>query len=123
MKVNSRFNASISSDTYLYGFSLKPLANQPYIDVLVIKLSLAKKLVESLIRSDSDDRTRINSIYKAQEFNRELIKELGYSDIDIRNMIKNCTIETLLDTYTEPEIKQNRITSYISKVIKKFKGE
>ena len=88
MKDNSRINASINSDTYLYGFSLKPLSTQPYIDVLVIKLSLAKKLVETLIRSDSEDKTRISSIYKAQEFNRELIKELGYSDTDIRNMIK-----------------------------------
>ena len=109
MKDNSRINARINSDTYLYGFSLKPISTQPYIDVLVIKLSLAKKLVETLILSDSDDKTRINSIYKAQEFNRELIKELGYSDTDIRDMIKNCTIETLLNTYTEPEIKQNKL--------------
>lgn len=123
MKDNSRINARINSDTYLYGFSLKHISTQPYIDVLVIKLSLAKKLVETLIRSDSDDKTRINSIYKAQEFNRELIKELGYSDTDIRNMIKYCTVETLLNTYTEPEIKQSRITSCISKVIKKFKGD
>ena len=49
MKINKRINSNINEDSYLYGFSLKNLATEPYFYVLVIKYLLAKRLNEHLI--------------------------------------------------------------------------
>ena len=125
MKDNSRINANVKSDSYLYGYSLAPLADEPYLYVLVVKYTLAKKLMSTLILTDSDDKSRISAVHKAQDFNRELIKELGYSDTEISDMVKQCHIDYLMlnpDTCTEPETK-SFISELFTKLIRKIKGE
>ena len=126
MKDNSRINANVNSDSYLYGYSLTPLANEPYLYVLVVKYTLAKKLMSTLILTDSDDKTRISAVYKAHDFNRELIKELGYSDADIRSMVNQCHIDFLMlssDTCPESETKNSCIAGLITKLFRKIKVE
>lgn len=126
METTTRINANVKSDSYLYGYSLTPLANEPYLYVLVVKYTLAKKLMSTLILTDSDDKSRISAVHKAQEFNRELIKELGYSDTDIRDMVKQCHVDCLMlnpDTCTEPENKNSTISELITKLIRKIKGD
>ena len=126
MKDNSRINANVKSDSYLYGYSLAPLADEPYLYVLVVKYTLAKKLMSTLILTDSDDKSRISAVYKAQDFNRELIKELGYSDTEISDMVKQCHIDFLMlnpDTCTEPETKNSFLSELITKLFRKIKGE
>ena len=126
MKDNSRINANVKSDSYLYGYSLTPLANEPYLYVLVVKYTLAKKLMTTLILTDSDDKSRISAVHKAQDFNRELIRELGYSDTEISAMVKQCHIDFLMlssDTCPEPETKNSFITGLITKLIRKIKGD
>ena len=125
MKDNSRINANVKSDSYLYGYSLAPLANEPYLYVLVVKYTLAKKLMSTLILTDSDDKTRISAVYKAQDFNRELIKELGYSDTEISDMVKQCHIDFLMlnpNKCPEPETK-SFISELFTKLIRKIKGD
>lgn len=126
MKGNTRINANIKSDSYLYGYSLTPLADQPYLYVLVVKYTLAKKLLSTLVLTDSDDKSRINAVHKAQDFNRELIKELGYSDKEIGEMVKQCHIDVLMldpDKYSEPETKHSFLSGLITKLFRKIKGE
>lgn len=126
MKDNSRINANVKSDSYLYGYSLTPLANEPYLYVLVVKYTLAKKLMSTLILTDSDDKSRISAVYKAHDFNRELIKELGYSDTEISDMVKQCHIDYLMlnpDTCTEPETKSSFLSELITKLFRKIKGD
>ena len=126
MEATTRINANVKSDSYLYGYSLAPLANEPYLYVLVVKYTLAKKLMSSLILTDSDDKSRISAVHKAQDFNRELIKELGYSDAAIREMVKQCHIEYLMlspETCPEPETKSSFLAGLIIKLFRKIKGE
>lgn len=126
MEATTRINANVKSDSYLYGYSLTPLANEPYLYVLVVKYTLAKKLMSTLILTDSDDKSRISAVYKAQDFNRELIKELGYSDTEIGEMVKQCHIDFLMlssDTCPEPETKNSCIAGLITKLFRKIKGE
>ena len=126
MEATTRINANIKSDSYLYGYSLASLANEPYLYVLVVKYTLAKKLMSTLILTDSDDKARISAVHKAQDFNRELIKELGYSDTDIRLMVKQCHIDFLMlspDTCTEPETKNSFLSELITRLFRKIKGE
>ena len=126
MKDNNRINANVKSDSYLYGYSLAPLANEPYLYVLVVKYTLAKKLMSTLILTDSDDKSRISAVHKAQDFNRELIKELGYSDTEISDMVKQCHIDFLMlspDTCLEPETKSSFLSELITKLFRKIKGE
>ena len=126
MKDNSRINATIKSDSYLYGYSLAPLADEPYLYVLVVKYTLAKKLVSTLILTDSDDKARVSAVHKAQDFNRELIKELGYSDTEIRLMVKQCHIDYLMlspDTCPYQEPKTGLLSRLFTKLIRKIKGE
>lgn len=126
MKDNSRINASIKSDSYLYGYSLAPLADEPYLYVLLVKYALAKKLVSTLVLTDSDDKSRINAIHKAQDFNRELIKELGYSDTEISKMVKQCHIDILMlnpDKCPEPETNNRFLSRLFTKIIRKIKGD
>ena len=126
MKDNSRINANVKSDSYLYGYSLAPLANEPYLYVLVVKYTLAKKLMSTLILTNSDDKSRVSAVHKAQDFNRELIKELGYSDADIRSMVNQCHIDFLMlnpDTCPEPETSNSFLSGLITKLFRKVKGE
>ena len=126
MKDNSRINANVKSDSYLYGYSLAPLADEPYLYVLVVKYTLAKKLMSTLILTDSDDKSRISAVHKAQDFNRELIRELGYSDTEISAMVKQCHIDFLMlssDTCPEPETKNSFLAGLITKLFRKIKGE
>ena len=78
----------LKEDSYLYGFSLKNLATYPYYYVLVIKLLLAGRLLEQLLLEDSDNTARIRAICKAQSFNREMLRELGYSYKDIHKLLE-----------------------------------
>jgi hypothetical protein len=126
VKDNSRINANVKSDSYLYGYSLAPLADEPYLYVLVVKYTLAKKLMSTLILSNSDDKSRISAVYKAQDFNRELIKELGYSDTEISDMVKQCHIDFLMlnpDNCPEPETRNSFLAGLITKLFRKIKGE
>ena len=66
MKIQKRINSNINEDSYLYGFSLKNLATEPYFYVLIIKYLLAKRLNEHLILNDIDDKSRIDAVYKAK---------------------------------------------------------
>ena len=101
MKIQKRINSNIYEDSYLYGFSLKNLATEPYFYVLVIKYLLAKRLYEHLILNNIDDKSRVDAVYKAKEFNRDLLKEIGYSDIDIRQLVKEYSND--LGKLIEPE--------------------
>ena len=126
MEATTRINANVKSDSYLYGYSLAPLANEPYLYVLVVKYTLAKKLMSTLILTDSGDKSRISAVHKAQDFNRELIKELGYSDTEISDMVKQCHIDFLMlnpDKCTEPETKNSFLSELITKLFRKIKGE
>ena len=96
MRIQKRINSNINEDSYLYGFSLKNLATEPYFYVLVIKYLLAKRLNEHLILNNIDDKSRIDAVFKAQEFNRDLLKELGYSDGSIKILIQSCDIEAVM---------------------------
>ena len=126
MEATTRINANVKSDSYLYGYSLAPLADEPYLYVLVVKYTLAKKLMSTLILTDSDDKARVSAVHKAQDFNRELIKELGYSDTEIRLMVKQCLIDFLMlspDTCPDQEPKNGLISRLITKLFRKIKGE
>ena len=76
----TRPNQKVKSDSYLYGHSLRGLALKPYTTVLVIKYKLADRLIAKLINEVNYDTTRLNAVFNARDFNRELLKELGYSD-------------------------------------------
>ena len=126
MEATSRINANVKSDSYLYGYSLAPLADEPYLYVLVVKYTLAKKLMSTLILSNSDDKARVSAVHKAQDFNRELIKELGYSDAAIREMVRQCHVDYLLlnpDNCPEPETRNSFLSGLITKLFRKIKGE
>ena len=111
----------------MYGFSLKNIATEPYFYVLVIKYLLAKRLNEHLILNDIDDKSRIDAVYKAKEFNRDLLKEIGYSDIDIRQLVKEYSndlgklLEPENESITRCKILIHQSKEYITKQFEKFK--
>ena len=127
MKIQKRINSNIYEDSYLYGFSLKNLATEPYFYVLVIKYLLAKRLYEHLILNNIDDKSRVDAVYKAKEFNRDLLKEIGYSDIDIRQLVKEYSndlgklIEPEHESITRCKILILQSKEYITKQFQKFK--
>ena len=127
MKIQKRINSNINEDSYLYGFSLKNLATEPYFYVLVIKYLLAKRLYEHLILNNIDDKSRIGAVNKAKEFNRDLLKEIGYSDIDIRQLVKEYSndlgklIEPEHESITRCRILFQQSKEYITKQYEKFK--
>ena len=126
MEATTRINANVKSDSYLYGYSLAPLADEPYLYVLVVKYTLAKKLMSTLILTDSDDKSRIRAVHQAPGFSRELIRELGYSDTEISDMVKQCHIDFLMlnpDKCPELETKKSFIAGLITKLIRKIKGD
>ena len=92
----TRPNQKVKSDSYLYGHSLRGLALKPYTTVLVIKYKLADRLIAKLVNEVNYDTTRLNAVFNAKDFNRELLKELGYSDGSIKILIQSCNIETVM---------------------------
>lgn len=121
---NERVGATINSDTYLYGTSISRLKDEPYQKVLLTKLYLTKVLMKSLVLDDNmNDSKRIQAVNRAEAFNRELLKELGYSDKDIStqlgilqttqdiNQIFIGTKQIFIGTPTEPSLLDNFIES------------
>ena len=85
---NYRLGATINSDTHLYGTSIKDLKSEPYEKVLITKVYLTKLLMKQLVLTDNmEDNKRIQAVNKAEIFNRELLKEIGYSDKDISEQL------------------------------------
>ena len=74
---------------YLYDMNINEYSELPYVRVLTIKIYLTKKLLHKLIISDSmNDTHRMAEVFKAEKFNRELLKEIGYTDKDISLALK-----------------------------------
>ena len=79
----------MQSAKYLYNTDMKQYAELPYKEVLIIKVYLATKLMKKLVITDNMiDNTRMIEVGKAINFNRELLKELGYEDPDIALALK-----------------------------------
>lgn len=86
---NPRAGATVNSDTYIYGRKIIDLKSEPYEVVLLAKIHLTKLLAYDLVHTDNmEDIRRIQAVKKAEMFNRELLKEIGYSDVDIANALK-----------------------------------
>lgn len=93
---NDRIGATVNSDTYLYGRTLIDIKSEPYETVLLAKLHLTKLLMHDLVHLDNmEDSKRIAAVKKAEEFNRELLKEINYTDKDIREALQ--VLETTKD--------------------------
>lgn len=92
----TRPDQKVKSDLYLYEHSLRGLALKPYTTVLVIKYKLADRLIAKLINEVNYDTTRLNAVFNARDFNRELLKELGYSDDLIKILIQSCDIKAVM---------------------------
>lgn len=74
---------------YLYDMNINEYAELPYVKVLAIKIYLTKKLLRKLIMTDNmNDTHRMAEVFKAEKFNRELLKEIGYDDKDISMALK-----------------------------------
>ena len=85
---NTRVGATVNSDTYLYGRTLLDIKAEPYETVLLAKLHLTKLLMHDLVHLDNmEDSKRISAVKKAEEFNRELLKEINYTDKDIKEAL------------------------------------
>ena len=86
---NTRTGAIVNSDTYLYGRSILDLKSEPYEVVLLAKIHLTKLLMHDLVHvGGMNDSKRIQAVKKAEEFNRELLKEIGYTDPIIAKALK-----------------------------------
>lgn len=73
------------SSEYLYGDTLEVIAIMPYKEALLYKVILGNVLINELVRLDNmEDSHRILAVSKAITFNRELLKELKMSDVDIK---------------------------------------
>ena len=69
---------------YLYDTNINEYAELPYNRVLVIKIHLAKNLMKRLVITDNmRDTQRMAEVHKAIEFNKALLKEIGFDDKDI----------------------------------------
>ena len=78
----------MQSAKYLYNRDMNEFAEYPYQDVLLIKIDLATELMKKLVLHDNMiDNQRMSEVNKAINFNRELLKELGYQDPDISKML------------------------------------
>ena len=74
---------------YLYDTDIKQYASLPYSMVLVIKVYLANKLMKKLvIDQDMRDNQRMSAVFKAIQFNRDLLKETGFDDKNISMSLK-----------------------------------
>lgn len=93
---NTRPGAKINSDTYLYGRSIIDLRSEPYETVLLAKIHLAKLLMHDLVHvANMQDNKRMEAVARAEQFNRELLKEINYTDSIIAEALK--VIETTKD--------------------------
>lgn len=80
---------NLTEAQYLYGALLLPYKSDPYEDVLARKIKLAKGLLQRLVQTDGmEDTVRINEVSNAIKSNRELLKELGYTDKDIQTKLE-----------------------------------
>jgi len=80
----------MQSAKYLYDTEMKEYAEYPYKDVLFVKIQLSTKLMKKLVITDNMiDNQRMSEVSKAINFNRELLKELGYSEPDIALVLKD----------------------------------
>ena len=69
---------------YLYDTNINEYAELQYNRVLVIKIHLAKNLMKRLVITDNmRDTQRMAEVHKAIEFNKALLKEIGFDDKDI----------------------------------------
>lgn len=114
---NKRAGVTIYSGTYIYGTSIVSLKDEPYQKVLLVKVYLTKLVMKTLVLDENmDDNKRIQAVNKAEIFNRELLKEIGYSDKDISTQL------TILDdtkdihklfigTPTNPSLFENLLTT------------
>ncbi len=69
---------------YLYDTNINEYAELPYSRVLIIKIHLAKNLLRRLVITDNmRDTQRMAEVHKAIEFNKALLKEIGFDDKDI----------------------------------------
>lgn len=85
---------------YLYDTNISEYADLPYQKVLVIKIFLAKNLLRKLVLDESMENTyRISEVFKAEKFNRNLLKEIGYDDKSISLALKD--IETDIEINTK----------------------
>ena len=131
---NTRTDATINSDTYLYGRSILDLKSEPYEVVLLAKIHLTKLLVHDLVYIDGmDDSRRIQAVKKAEEFNRELLKEIGYTDPtiakalkiledtkDLNKVVPKKMTDTLLNNFNE---SVTYVSSKVSSIFTNIKGK
>ena len=74
---------------YLYDTNINEYAELPYNRVLVIKIHLAKSLMKRLVITDNmRDTQRMAEVHKAIEFNKALLKEIGFDEKDISLALK-----------------------------------
>ena len=104
---NHRAGATINSDTYIYGRKITDLKSEPYEVVLLTKVHLTKLLAYDLVHTGNmEDTRRIQAVKKAEMFNRELLKEINYSDVDIAK-----TLKILEDTKDLNKVVPEKITT------------
>lgn len=82
---------------YLYDTEIKEYGNKPYSYVLALKINLAHKLMKKLvIDQDMRDFQRMTEVNKAINFNRTLLKEVGFDDRDIKTLLTDCEQDLLI---------------------------
>ena len=82
---------------YLYDTEIKEHGNKPYSYVLALKIHLAHKLMKKLvIDQDMRDFQRMSEVHKAINFNRTLLKEVGFDDMDIKTALIDCEQDLLI---------------------------
>ena len=82
---------------YLYDTEIKEYGNKPYYYVLALKINLAHKLMKKLvIDQDMRDFQRMTEVNKAINFNRTLLKEVGFDDRDIKTLLTDCEQDLLI---------------------------
>lgn len=74
---------------YLYDTNINEYAELPYNRVLFIKIHLAKNLLKRLVTTDNmNDTQRMAEVHKAIEFNKALLKEIGFDEKSISLALK-----------------------------------
>ena len=74
---------------YLYDTNINEYVELPYNRVLIIKIYLAKNLLKRLVITDNmNDTQRMAEVHKAIEFNKALLKEIGFDEKDISLALK-----------------------------------
>ena len=82
---------------YLYDTEIKEHGSKPYSYVLALKIHLAHKLMKKLvIDQDMRDFQRMSEVHKAINFNRTLLKEVGFDDRDIKTLLTDCEQDLLV---------------------------